>query len=450
MMKRWINMTLQYLTSQLDAIFHPAVTGNVVRTEGGATVVAGFPAPVGALVEIERQSGAPVAGEVIGFREEFTLVCPLGDMKGVHHGNRVRLSRTPRVVRVGEGLMGRVINGNGLPIDGLPDPPLTDGITVNRFAPPDLDWPPVQTAMSTGIRAIDALLPCGRGQRMGVFSGAGVGKSALLCMLARHSEADVNVIALIGRKGRDVTRLIESKLGHDGLKKSVVVVANEDEPSLLRVEAAVIATALAEYFRDRGRNVLLLMDSLTRFARAQREVGEAAGETPATRGYPPSLLASLTNLLERAGSNERGSITAFYSVLVENDDIDEPISNAARSLLDGHIVLSRKLASAGIHPAIALLESFSRLAPDIVPAEQLDAIAKIRRLLAVFRDHEREIVSGAYRTGSEPTIDAAIALSGMVHRYLRQNLDEAGSQASAREMLLDLARQVPRQVPLAS
>jgi FliI/YscN family ATPase len=446
----WTNMTLQYLTSQLDAIFRPAVTGSVVRTEGGATVVSGFPAPVGALVEIERQSGGPVTGEVIGFREELTLVCPLGDMTDVHRGNRVRLSRTPRVVRVGEGLMGRVINGNGLPVDGKPEPPLTDRITVNRFEPPELDRPAVQTPMSTGVRAIDALLPCGRGQRMGVFSGAGVGKSALLCMLARHSEADVNVIALIGRKGDDVTRLIDRKLGPDGLRKSVVVVANKDEPSLLRVEAAVIATAVAEYFRDRGKNVLLLMDSLTRFARAQREVGEAAGETPATRGYPPSLLASLTTLLERAGSNERGSITAFYSVLVENDDIDEPISNAARSLLDGHIVLSRKLASAGIHPAIELLESVSRLAPDIVPADQLDAIAKIRRLLAVFRDHEREILSGAYRTGSEPTVDAAIFLRDAIHRHLRQNLDEAAGRASAREMLLDLARQATRQVPLAS
>jgi FliI/YscN family ATPase len=261
-------------------------------------------------------------------------------------------------------------------------------------------------------------------------------------MLARHSEADVNVIALIGRKGRDVTRLIERKLGPEGLKKSVVVVANEDEPSLLRVEAAVIAAAVAEYFRDRGRNVLLLLDSLTRFARAQCEVGEAAGETPATRGYPPSLLASLTKLLERAGSNKHGSITAFYSVLVESDDINEPISNAARSLLDGHIVLSRKLATAGIHPAIDVLESISRLAPEVAPTDQLDAITKIRRLLDLYRDHEREISTGAYRTGSDPTVDAAITAWDTVHRTLHQDLDEAGSQSSARATLLDLARQI--------
>ncbi len=435
-------MTLQYLTSQLDAIFRPAVTGSVVRTEGGATAVSGFPAPVGALVEIDCQSGIPVVGEVVGFREELTLVCPLGDMKGVDQGNRVRLSRTPRVVRVGEGLIGRVINGNGQPVDGQLDPPLSDTVTVSRFASPDLDRPPVQTPMSTGIRAVDALLPCGRGQRMGVFSGAGVGKSALLCMLARHSEADVNVIALIGRKGCDVARLIETKLGPDGLKKSVVVVANEDEPALLRVEAAAIATSVAEYFRDQGKNVLLLMDSLTRFARAQCELAEAVGETPAARGYPPSLLASLTKLLERAGSNEHGSITAFYSVLVESDDVDEPISNAARSLLDGQIVLSRKLAYAGIHPAIDVLESVSRLAPQIVPTDQLAGIAKIRKLLAVFRDHEHEILSGAYRPGSNSHVDAAISLRDTVHRCLGQNLDKASSHTSAQQMLLDLARQI--------
>ena len=433
-------MTLPHLTAQLDAIFRTSLTGSVVRTEGAATVVAGFPAPVGAIVEIERSSGQPVVGEVIGFREEHTLVCPLGDMTGVGHGNRVRLAQTQRVVSVGEELIGRVINGHGQPIDGRPPLSLAEHAVVDRCAPPDLDRLAVDVPFSTGIRAVDGLLPCGRGQRMAVFAGAGMGKSRLLCMLARHSEADVNVIALIGRKRRDVARVLEEKLGAEGLEKSVVVVANEDEPALLRVEAASTATAVAEYFRNRGKHVLLLLDSLTRFAKAQREVGKAAGETPAMRGYPPSLLASLTKLLERAGPNPRGSITAFYSVLVESNDVNEPISNAAKSLLDGHIVLSRGLARRGIQPAIDVVESVSRLARHVASMEQLAAIAKVRRLLALYRDHERQLHSEARSAGSEPALDAAMAARDRIDRYLRQDLYQPHDPSAARHELLELAR----------
>ena len=436
-------MSMQYLTSQIRAIMPTAVTGSVVRTEGAATAVAGFPAPVGALVEIERQTGEPVSGEVIGFREELTLVSPLGDMTGVRYGSRVRLARTARFIRVGEGLLGRVINGHGEPIDGRPEPPLEDRTIVNRCAPPAYERPHIDTPLSTGIRAIDGLLPCGRGQRMGVFSGAGVGKSVLLGMLARHSEADVNVIALIGERGREVKEFVEGNLGPVGLKKSVMIVATSDEPALVRVEAAMTATAVAEYFRDRGKNVLLAMDSLTRFAMAGREIGLAAGETPATRGYPPSVFASLPKLLERAGCDQQGSITGFYSVLVEGDDINEPISDAARSLLDGHIVLSRKLASAGDYPAIDIVDTISRLAQDIAPQEQLAAIAKVRGLLAEYRHHEDIISIGAYRPGSNPSVDAAISMRDQIRRYLCQDVDELCSSASTIETLLDLTRHIP-------
>ncbi len=436
-------MSMQYLTSQINAIMPTAVTGSVVRTEGAATAVAGFPAPVGALVEIERQSGDPVAGEVIGFREELTLVSPLGDMTGVRYGSRVRLARTARFIRVGGGLLGRVINGHGQVIDGQPEPSLRDRTIVNRCAPPAYERPNIDTPLSTGIRAIDGLLPCGRGQRLGVFSGAGVGKSVLLGMLARHSEADVNVIALIGERGREVKDFVDNTLGPEGLKKTVIIVATSDEPALVRVEAAMTATAVAEYFRDQGKHVLLAMDSLTRFAMAGREIGLAAGETPATRGYPPSVFASLPRLLERAGCDQHGSITGFYAVLVEGDDINEPISDAARSLLDGHIVLSRKLASAGDYPAIDVVDSISRLAQDIAADDQLAAITKIRELLATHRHHEDMISIGAYQSGTNPSVDAAIAMRDKIRQYVCQGVDEYCSSASARETLLELVRRIP-------
>jgi FliI/YscN family ATPase len=418
------------------------MTGSVVRTEGHATAVAGFPAPVGSLVEIERQSGGPVAGEVIGFREAFTLVSPLGDMTGVRYGNRVRLVRSSRFVRVGQGLLGRVLNAHGIPVDSGPQPLLCDRTFVHRSAPPALDRPRIDTPLSTGIRALDGLLPCGQGQRVGIFSGAGVGKSILLGMLARHSEAEVNVVALIGERGREVKEFIDKNLGPAGLQKSVVVVATSDEPALLRREAALTATAIAEHFRDRGRSVLLLMDSLTRFATAQREIGLAAGETPAARGYPPSVFSLLPRLLERAGRSQRGSITAFYTVLVEGDNLNEPISDAVRSLLDGHVVLARKLASAGLYPAVDLLDSISRLAPLVADRPQLEAITKIRELLAAYRDHEDLIAVGAYRPGSNPTVDTAIRMRDAIAQYVRQGLEQACTAPLAREALFALVKQI--------
>ena len=428
------------LEEHVAAVMPTALSGSVVRTLGLTAAVADFPAPVGAMVEIERQTGAPIEAEVIGFRDDLTLLYPLGDLAGVRRGNRVRLLRTSRWLRVGDELLGRVIDAHGRPIDGLPAKTPLHRVPFDRRPPPQLDRPSINEPLTTGVRAIDGLLTCGKGQRMGIFAAAGVGKSVTLGMMARYTAADVNVIALIGERGREVNEFLERDLGPEGRARSVVVVATSDEPALVRVHAALAASAVAEYFRDRGRDVLLLMDSLTRFALAQREIGLAAGEPPATRGYPPSVFALLPKLVERAGRAAKGSITAFYSVLVEGDDPNEPISDAVRGLLDGHTFLSRKLAGRGHYPAIDVLGSLSRLMPAIVPPSQLDAASAVRELMAAYRDHEDLISIGAYRRGSNPTVDLAIDMRGEIDRYLRQRIDEASSVAKAREELADLIK----------
>jgi flagellum-specific ATP synthase len=426
--------------SQLDAILPTAMSGSIVRTEGLAAAVAGLPAPVGAVVEIERLGGKPIEAEVIGFRDQQTIVYPLAEMTGVRRGDRVRLARTRRVLRAGTELLGRVIDARGRAIDHRPQPVLPERISIQGAPPLATDRPRIDTPLSTGVRTIDGLLTCGQGQRIGVFSGSGVGKSVTLGMMARYTSADVSVIALIGERGREVNDFIERDLGNAGLSRSVVVVATSDQPALVRVQAAMTAAAVAEYFRDLGNNVLLIMDSLTRFALAQREIGLAAGEPPTTRGYPPSVFAILPRLIERAGRAPRGSITAFYSVLVEGDDTNEPISDTVRGLLDGHVVLSRRLASQAHWPAIDILESISRLFPEITPREQHAAAQTVRELLAAYRDHEDLISIGAYRPGANPTVDAAIATRDEINRYLRQAIDERSSVESARAELLKLAQ----------
>ena len=425
---------------QLDAILPTAIGGSIVRTEGLAAAVAGLPAPVGAVVEIERLSGRPVEAEVIGFRGRETIVFPLGEMAGVRHGHRVRLTRTRRMLRVGPELLGRVIDARGQAIDHLAPPVLPERLPLVGVPPAATDRPRIDAPLSTGVRAIDGLLTCGLGQRIGIFSGSGVGKSVALGMMARYTSADVTVVGLIGERGREVNDFVERDLGPSGLARSVVVVATSDQPALVRVQAAQAATSIAEYFRDQGKNVLLIMDSLTRFALAQREIGLAAGEPPTTRGYPPSVFALLPRLVERAGRAPRGSITALYSVLVEGDDVTEPVSDAVRGLLDGHIVLSRKLASQAHWPAIDVLESISRLFSEITPPEQRAAAQTLRELLAAYRDHEDLISIGAYRGGANPTVDAAIATRDEIHRYLRQAIDESSNVETARADLLKLAQ----------
>lgn len=440
---------MQDVLEQLGCLMPTALTGSVVRTIGMTAAVAGLPAPVGAMVEIQRQTGGPITGEVIGFDKSLTLVYPFGDVAGIRHGSRVRLTRTSRFIRVGENLLGRIIDAHGQAIDGLPQPVLPERTRLDRRPPSAVERPRIDTPLSTGIRAIDGLLTCGRGQRMGIFAGSGVGKSVTLGMMAKYTSADVNVIGLIGERGREVNEFLERDLGPEGIARSVVVVATSDEPALVRVQAAMTATAVAEYFRDRGLDVLLMMDSLTRFAMAQREIGLAAGEPPTTRGYPPSVFALLPRLVERAGRTNTGSITAFYTVLVEGDDTNEPVSDTVRGLIDGHTILSRRIAAKAHYPAIDVLESISRLMNDIVPAEHKASALVFRELMAAYRDHEDLISIGAYRNGANPTVDMAIAMLPEINKYLRQAVDERSSVEAAREELIKLAQRVGalRQAP---
>jgi flagellum-specific ATP synthase len=426
------------LIDQLENVMPTALVGSIAQTAGTTVTAAGFPAPVGAVAEIQREMGSPLLAEVVGFRDDLTLLYPLSDLSGVRRGNRVRLVRTARWLRVGPALLGRVVDAEGRAIDGKPQPALSDRAAFRRRPPSPCERPRIDEPLSTGVRAIDGLLTCGKGQRMGIFAGSGIGKSVLLGMMARYTSADVIVIALIGERGREVNEFIERDLGPEGLAKTVVVVATSNEPALLRTQAASTATAIAEYFRDQGKDVLLLMDSLTRFALAQREVGLAAGEPPTTRGFTPSVFALLPKLVERAGRSPRGSITAFYTVLVEADDPNEPISDAVRGLLDGHTWLSRKLASRGHYPAIDILESVSRLMPDVTDMEQRQAIFAVRELLGAYRDHEDLISIGAYQRGTQKTVDAAIDMQQELNQYLRQRVEQPASLVDARRRLLQI------------
>ncbi len=388
-------------------------------------------------MEIERQTSAPLLAEVIGFRDDLTLVYLLDNVQGLRHGNRVRLVKTSRWLRVGPEMLGRMVDYRGQVIDGRPRPALPLRLALDRPSLPAVQRPRINTALSTGIRAIDGLLTVGKGQRIGLFAGSGVGKSVALGMMSRYTTADVNVVALIGERGREVNEFVERDLGL-GLAKSVVVVATSDEPALARVQAAFTATAVAEYFREQDKDVLLVMDSLTRLALAQREIGLAAGEPPTTRGFPPSVFSMLPRLLERVGRGPRGSITGFYSVLVEGDDPNEPISDTVRGLLDGHAWLSRKLAVRGHYPAIDVLESISRLMNDVTTPEHRRAAQKVRELMAVYRDHEDLISIGAYRRGSNRLVDLAIDMQQPINDYLRQSVDESSSVEQARDALLRL------------
>jgi flagellum-specific ATP synthase len=427
-------------TAQLDSIIPTAMSGGIVRTEGLAAAVAGLPAPVGAVVEIDRLANSVVEGEVIGFRGNETIVYPLGEMTGVRKGNRVRLAQTRRMLRIGPELLGRVIDSRGQVIDNRPPPVLDERVSISAPPPVATSRPRIESPLTTGVRVIDGLLTCGIGQRIGIFSGSGVGKSVTLGMMARYTSADVAVIGLIGERGREVNDFLERDLGEQGRAKSVVVVATSDQPALVRVQAAMTATTVAEYFRDAGKNVLLIMDSLTRFALAQREIGLAAGEPPTTRGFPPSVFALLPRLVERAGRNVHGSITAFYSVLVEGDDTNEPVSDTVRGLLDGHVILSRRLASQAHWPAIDVLGSISRLFPDITPPDQRAAAQVVRELMSAYHDHEDLISIGAYRAGANPSVDAAIAMRDEINRFLRQAVEDHSSVETARTDLLKLAQ----------
>jgi flagellum-specific ATP synthase len=391
---------------------------------------------------------APVPCEVVGFRGGRTLLMPLGELHGIGPGTVVDPTGAPFRVAVGEPLLGRVIDGLGRPLDGLAVPQ-TGAWRNTTAAPPDaLSRPRISERVELGVRALDTLVPCGRGQRLGIFAGSGVGKSSLMGMIARSTSAQVNVIALVGERGREVREFIERDLG-DALSHSVVVVATSDQPALVRIRAAFTATAIAEYFRDQGADVMLMMDSVTRFAMAQREVGLAIGEPPATRGYTPSVFAQLPRLLERAGTSASGSITGLYTVLVDGDDMNEPIADAVRSILDGHVVLTRSLAHVGHYPAIDVLQSVSRLIGEIVSEDVRDAGQKLRAAMAAYREKEDLISIGAYQRGTDPVLDSAIALKGAIDAFLRQRVDEPSSVEGADAQLIALAEALSAQVAVA-
>ncbi|MFN8051656.1 MAG: FliI/YscN family ATPase [Acidimicrobiales bacterium] len=357
---------------------------------------------------------------------------------GLHIGATARLDAAAPGVPVGPELLGRVLDGMGTPIDGGPSIDGLRRVDIDGTPPHPLRRELVRTPQHLGVRALDTLVPCGRGQRLGVFAGSGVGKSSLLSMIIRGTDADISVLALIGERGREVREFIENDLGPEGLARSVVIVATSDQPALVRLRAAFLATRIAEWFRDGGLNVNLLMDSLTRFAMAQREIGLAAGEVPATRGYPPSMFGLLPKLLERAGSDEHGSITGIYTVLVEGDDMNDPVGDTARSILDGHITLSRALASAGHFPTVDVLDSISRVANAVTTPEQQQLARELRALLAAHREARDLIEIGAYRPGTNPTVDRAVALKDRIDGFLRQNMDELSAPGEAWLQLRDL------------
>jgi len=378
---------------------------------------------VGELCYLITNAGR-IKAEIVGFRGQHTILMPLGEIRNVGPGCRVVASGDVFKIGVGPGLVGRVLDGLGKPMDGKGPVEFTEWFPVTAEARNPLERKRIQEVLPLGIKAIDGLLTCGKGQRLGIFAGSGVGKSILLGMMARNTTADINVIALIGERGREVREFIEKDLGPEGLKRSVVVAATSDQPALVRLKGALVATTIAEYFRDQGRDVLLMMDSVTRFAMAQREVGLAVGEPPATRGYTPSVFALLPKLLERAGTSKRGTITGLYTVLVDGDDLNEPITDAVRGTLDGHIVLSRDLAAQNHYPAIDVLNSVSRVMMDIITPEHQAKAARFRSVLATYREARDLIEIGAYKTGSNPKIDEAINLIEGCQAFLRQDIHE--------------------------
>jgi len=414
----------------------PLSRGKVTGAVGLRVTVGGLEARVGELLRIGEGAEAVLA-EVAAIDGERVSCLPLGPIAGMSTGTPVVSTGGPLRVAVGPDLRGRILDGLGRPMDG--GPPLKGELVSIEAAPPSaMERQLVDAPMPLGVRVLDTLVPCGRGQRIGIFAGSGVGKSTLMSMITRGTTAELNVVALVGERGREVREFIEHDLGPEGLARSVVVIATSDTPPLVRLRAGAVATRIAEYFRDEGGDVLMMMDSVTRAAMAQREVGLSVGEPPATRGYPPSVFAMLASLLERAGPGARGSITGLYTVLVEGDDHNEPIADAARSILDGHIVLDRKLATAGHFPSIQALDSISRVANKITTPEQKHDAAELRRMMAAHRDVRELVEIGAYVPGTNPDADRATAIWPQVTAFLRQGLDEKVSAAEAWHALRQL------------
>ncbi|MBL0927865.1 MAG: FliI/YscN family ATPase [Phycisphaerales bacterium] len=432
---------------RVSAVQPIAVEGTVSTLKGLTVLAEDLPVPVGSLVAIAPASGGRLPAEAVGFDGRRTILMMLGSSTGVRAGDRVVSVEASPTIGVGWSMLGRVVNGLGAPIDGGGTP---RELEMRALHPPPLgpmDRRRITEPIETGVRAIDLMATAGRGQRLGIFAGPGVGKSTLMGMIARRTSASVNVIALVGERGREVKDFIEHSLGPEGLKRSVVIVATSDESPVMRVRAAFAACTAAEFFRDEGRDVMLMIDSVTRFAHAQRQIGLAVGEPPATKGYTPSVFAMLPTLLERAGAVEGpgggpgGSVTGFYTVLVEGDDMTEPVSDAVRGILDGHIVLSRALAHRGHYPAIDVLDSVSRVANEVSSREHAESRRKLVRLLASYKEVEELIQIGAYSAGSNPVTDAAIALKPRIDALLQQGAEDAEPFGHARERLVKLTRE---------
>lgn len=417
---------------------HYEKLGKVSQVIGLIIKVEGLNVFVGEVCEIIIQSTKEVVkAEVVGFESNSVLLMPLGELEGIGPGCLVRPTGQALRIEISDALLGNTLDGLGRPIDKevFEEGRLFD---VNRTPPNPFSRRKIQDIMSTGVKAIDGILTCGEGQRIGIFAGSGVGKSTLLGMIAKYCEADVIVIGLIGERGREVLEFIEGDLGPEGYKKSVVVCATSDQPPLVRLKGAFVATAIAEYFRDQGKKVVLMMDSVTRFAMAQREIGLATGEPPTTRGYTPSVFAMLPKLLERSGMSDKGSITAFYTVLVEGDDMNEPIADAVRGILDGHIVLSRRIAAENHFPAIDIQNSVSRIMKEIVDEEHYSLAGQVKENLAIYENSKDLINVGAYKAGTNPILDRAVKLNGSIKGFLRQGIDERFSQEDTVHILKDI------------
>jgi flagellum-specific ATP synthase len=412
------------------------IRGRVTQVIGLVMEISGLSPFVGEVCLVDEARRVPA--EVVGFRQGRALLMPLGSLSGIGPGSLVEPTGKPFTIRVGPQLLGKVLDGLGRPLQGGEFRGNFEEYPIEKSPPNPLERKPIDKVLATGIKSIDTLITCGQGQRIGIFSGSGVGKSTLMGMIARYSEADVNIIGLVGERGREVGDFLDNDLGPEGLRRSVVIASTSDRPALERVKAALVATAVAEYFREQGLKVILMMDSVTRFATALREIGLAIGEPPATRGYTPSVFAALPRLLERSGNSDKGSITGFYTVLVDGDDMNEPVSDTVRSILDGHIILNRELAARNHYPAIDVLGSISRLMPYLVSEKQKKLAMQVRELLATFKEAEDLINIGAYVHGSNPKIDRAIAYSEKLNRFLCQDINEHFSWQQSLELLQQL------------
>jgi flagellum-specific ATP synthase len=416
--------------------------GEVTEMVGLLIASRGPVVSIGDFCEVRTSSGRSIRSQVIGFRNEQVLSLPLEEMDGLQLGDRVIARKNEALLRVGPQLLGRVLDGFGKPIDGGPPIQASAAYPLYAAAPCPLEREHITEQLVTGIRAIDGLLPCGKGQRVGIFGGSGVGKSTLLGAMSRHNDADVSVIALVGERNREVRAFLENELGPQGRSRSVVVVATSDRPAPLRIRACFVALAVAEYFRDQGKNVLMVLDSVTRLAMAQREIGLAAGEPPSQKGYTPSVFALLPKIFERAGHFKKGSITGFFTVLVEGDDFNEPICDAVRGILDGHFILSRELGAAGHYPALDIRHSLSRLTSRVAAPQQVSSIQKIREALALYHDSQDLIQLGAYAAGSNPKLDACIRIRPEILNFLKQDAHAFSNLGETLERLEKLVAQL--------